>query len=115
MIVKYKILNPLIDHKKPYYDIKRNQLVIPVKTNYTYFLEASQYNPEKGIDEYFILLGKTKFDDSCRQCETNMYGKCKVRVLGELKKYILEQLEDRGNLEVEYVESGEYYDVYSIQ
>lgn len=115
MIAKYKILNPLTDHKKPYYDTKRNLLIIPIRNNYKYFLEAAQYNPDKGINEYYLLLGSNKFDDSCRPCETDMYGRCKLRVIGELKEYVLDQLEDRGNLEVEYVESGDGYDVYSIQ
>lgn len=113
-IVKYKILNPITNHKKPYYDYKRKQFIFPVKTKYKYFLEAAQFDPVINDNNYFILLGETKFDDNCRTCETDMYGKCKVRVIGALKDYILDQLEDRGNLKVEYVESGEGYDVFSI-
>ena len=113
-IAKYKILNPLIDHKKPYYDTKRRKFIFPVKVGYKYFLEAAQYNPDKGYNEYFILLGTDKFDDNCRTCEVDMYGKCKLNIIGELKDYIIEQSEDRGNLQVEYVESGEDYDVFTI-
>lgn len=113
-IAKYKILNPLIDHKKPYYDFKRKKFIFPVDIGYKYFLEAAQYNPDKGYNEYFILLGTDKFDDNCRTCEVNMYGKCKLNIIGELKDYIIEQSKDRGNLKVEYVESGEDFDVFSV-
>lgn len=113
-IAKYKILNPLIDHKKPYYDFKRKKFIFPVKVGYKYFLEAAQYNPDKGYNEYFILLGTDKFDDNCRTCEVDMYGKCKLNIIGELKDYIIEQSKDRGNLKIEYVESGEDFDVFSI-
>ena len=37
-IIKYKILNPITDHKKPYYDYKRKQFIFPVKAKYKYFL-----------------------------------------------------------------------------
>lgn len=113
-IVKYRILNPITDHKKPYYDYKRKQFIFPVQTKYNYFLEAVQFNPTTNDNDYFILVGKDKFDYNCRSCETDMYGKCKIRVIGALRDYILDQLEDRGNLKVEYIESGENYDVFSV-
>lgn len=113
-IVKYKILNPLVNHKKPYYDYKRNKFIFQVKSNYKYFLEAAQFNPEKGYNEYYILIGTEKFDDSCRTCEVDMYGKCKLNVIGELKDYIIDQTKDRGNINVEYVESCDGYDVFSV-
>lgn len=113
-IVKYKILNPVIDRNKPYYDYKINKLIIPIKQPYNYFIEAAQYNPEKGFNDYFLLLGKTKFDTNCRKCETNMYGKCKINITGEIKDYVLNQIKEKGNIDIEYIESGDYYDVFYI-
>ena len=114
-IVKYTVLNPLQDNKKPYYDIKRKQFIFPVKENYKWFLEAAQFNVVKNDNDYFILIGTNKFDDNCKKCEVDMYGKCKLRLIGELKEYVIEECNSRGNIKVEYIESTDDYDVFSIE
>ena len=107
VIVKYNVLNPHIDKKKPYYDLNKELLIFPVKSKYRHFVEASQYNKEKGVNEYFLLLGTKKFDDSCRLCEVNEYGKCKVKLKGEIKEYVKDIAAERGNIECYYVETEE--------
>lgn len=113
-ISKYQILNPLTDRKKPYYDNVRNQLVIPVKRKYKYYIEAAQYNYITTSKDYFILLGVEKFDDNCKRCEVDGYGKCRISIKGEIKEYIIDTIKDLGNITVEYQETDGLYDVFNV-
>ena len=113
-ITKYNIINHLSSTKKPYYDLKKNLFIFPVKQNYKWFVEAANFNKEKGCNEYYILLGTDKFDDDCRRCEVNQYGKCKVKLLGDIRDYVVSECVDRGNLTCDYVESCDNYDVFRI-
>lgn len=113
-ILKYEILNPAKSNKKAFYDNKKNLLYIPIKNNYRYYVECALTNEYNGSREYYILLGKAKFDDNCRLCNTDQYGRCRIKLNGELKEYIIEESKNRGNVDVEYVESDEHYDVFSV-
>lgn len=113
-ITKYNVLNPKSDRKKPYYDISKDIFYFPVKTKYRYFVEASQFNLEKNVTEYFLLLGTTKFDENCRLCEVDGYGKCKIKLKGEIKDYVKSECTERGNIECNYIETEDNYDVFRI-
>lgn len=115
VLLKFNIINPAVDKKKPYYDEKHNILIFPVKSRYNYFIQACQISPITHIKEYFLLLGAEKFDDACRKCQTNQYGKCSVRLSDEFKEYVLEECKERGNIIVEYSESENNYDIYSVK
>lgn len=114
MIPKYNIINPISNTKKPYYDFKFNYFIFPVDRKYKYFVEAANFNQTKGYMEYFIILDEKPFDENCRKCEVNMYGKCKVKLLGEIKDYVRNECRERGNIEVSYVETINSADVFSI-
>ena len=105
LILKYNLINPAIDKKKPYYDDKTKTLKFQVKSNYRYFIQATQINEVTHIKEYFLLLGTEKFDDACKKCQTNQYGKCSVSLSGEFKEFVI----------VEYTESDEGYDAYNVR
>lgn len=111
-IIKYDILNPIPDKSLPF--VNKGILYFPIDENYRYFLEASQDNAYGGKD-YFILLGKVKFSQHCRLCQTDMYKRVKLKLKGELKEYVNDVCEAKGNVNIEYVESAENYDVFSIE
>lgn len=110
-IVKYNILNPISNNKKPFY--KNNFLYIPSIGKYNYFLEASLQNEYGGVD-YYLLFGKTKFNEHCRKCITDNYGRVKINIKGSIKDYVKEECERYGNINVDYVESADDYDVFTI-
>jgi len=112
-IIKYAIIDPIPDKNKPYFDNKRNIFVIPTKTNYSWYILSYIDNGYGGVD-YYILLGKTKFNNHCRKCNTDNYGRTKIKLLGELYNYVKDTCELYGNIEVEYIESAEDYDVFKI-
>ena len=113
-ITKYNIINTLSNKKLPYYDFKTDYFIVPFKSSYRWFVEAANYNKEKGYNEYYILVSNEKFDENCRRCETNQYGKCKFKLLGEIKDYVISECNDRGNITCDYVETCGNYDVFRI-
>ena len=115
VILKYNLINPAIDKKKPHYDEKTKTLNFPVKSNYRYFVQASQIDSVTHIKEYFLLLGTEKFDDACKKCQTNQYGRCSVHLSDEFKEYVIQECKERGNIIVEYTESEDTYDVYNVK
>lgn len=112
-IIKYEVINPVIDSNKAFYDTKKQLLFIPVKTNYRYYVECA-LNNEFGGRDYYILLSRNKFDDNCRLCKTDQYGRCQIKLRGEIQSYVEEETKYRGNIEVEYVESEDNYDIFNI-
>ena len=115
-IFKYEVLNPVINNKKPFYDFKRKLLFFPVKgVSYRYYVEVARNNNKNGNREYFILLNHNKFDENCRICHIDIYGRCQIRIQGELKEYIIRESSYRGNINIEYVESTEDYDVFIVE
>lgn len=114
-IFKYEVLNPVIDNKSPFFDNKRGLFCFPLKgCNYKYYIECAVTNQENGGREYYILLSKKRFDNNCRKCHIDIYGRCQIKVKGELKDYIINETSWRGNIEVNYVESSDDYDVFSV-
>ena len=115
LILKYNLINLAIDKKNPNDKTKTKTLKFQVKSNYRYFIQATQINETTHIKEYFLLLGTEKFDDACKKCQTNQYGKCSVPLTNEFKEFVIEECKERGNIIVEYVESDEGYDAYSVR
>lgn len=113
-IYKYNIINPTTNTKKPFFDTKRGIFYIPLNKTYRYFVEAAIPHKDGG-DHYHLLLSKIKFNESCRLCNTDDYGRVKVKLKGEIKHYVEKECRDRGNVNVEYIESIDDYDVFSIE
>lgn len=113
-IFRYKIINPVKDSKLPFYDERKGILFITnIKTNYKYYIEAVIYQEDSSVD-YFLLLGKDKFDANCRLCHTDNYGRVQVKVKGQFKDFVVEECKERGNIKVEYIETIGDYDVFSV-
>lgn len=114
-IIKFEVLNPVKDTKKPFYDKVKKILFVPITKSYRYFVEVSRFNPNSGGKDYYILLGETKFDINCRLCTTDNYGRCQIKVRGELRDYVVNETDERGNITVEYQETDGNYDIYLVE
>lgn len=111
-IYKYEVLNPLTNNKKPFID-KRGFLIIPfIHKKYKYYIETARNNNSER--NYYVLLSDNKFNDNCRKCTVDDYGRLKLILRGELKEYVNTEIKYRGNINFEYVESEESYDVFEI-
>lgn len=110
-IIKYEIINPNTDKTQPYY--KQGVLYIPTDEKYKYFIETRQFD-EYGNASYYLIFGKEKFSVHCRPCRSDMYNRVKLTPKGEMRKYISELSKNNGNIVIEYVESGDNYDVFMI-
>lgn len=114
MICNYEVLNPVVDTKSPFFNIKRGLFIFPINRKYRYYIECARNNEHDGNREYFILLSNIKFDKNCRICHVDSYGRCQIKVRGEMKDFILRETKWRGNIEVEYIESTDAYDVFTV-
>ena len=115
MIYKYEILNPKRDKTKPYIN-KHEVLVIPnLKEKYRYYIEAISTNPNNLTKNYVLLLSTDKFDEQCKTCRIDDFGRLKVNIKGEFKNYIINELKSRPNINIEYLESEDNYDVYLVE
>lgn len=114
MLGPFRPINPVCDRKKPHYDSVKGEFVFPVVKRYRYYVEVAQ-DSDIGGREYYLLMSTEKFDENCRICQTDGYRRCRVRVQGELKEFIISETKDRGNLECEYEESYENYDAFAIR
>lgn len=112
-IYKYEVLNPVINNKKPFLD-KRGFFCIPLGKRYRYYVECAVNNIDTGGREYYILLSDKQFDSNCRLCIVDNYGRVKIKVRGEMKEYIVSETNWRGNIEVNYIESTDDYDVFAV-
>lgn len=114
MIYNYEILNPVTDNKQPFYDFKRGLFCFKVQKKYKYYVECARINEFNQKREYYIILGEEKFDDNCRPCSVDMYGRCKIKVQGEMKDYIVGIAEIIGNIEINYAYSQDGMDVWKL-
>ena len=113
-IYSYEVLNPVTNNKKPYINNKGIFIFNITKRSYKYYIEAA-LNKENGNREYYFLLSDTKFDNNCRKLNIDSYGRCQIKVKGEMKDFITEEIEYRGNVNVNYLESKDEYDVYIVE
>ena len=114
-LFKYDILNPVKNNKRPFFDEKKGLFYIPINAKYRYYVEAAITNQDTGGREYYILLSSIKFNEHCRLCNVDGYGRCKIKIKGEIRDYIIQETKIRGNVNVTYMETENIYDVYLIE
>jgi hypothetical protein len=110
---RYEVINPVSSNKKPFYDFKRGLFVFPCKEKYRYYVETIITTDGFGC-QYYILLSSKLFNEHCRLCKVDDYNRCKINVRGDIKDYIISETKKRGNINIEYIESYDDYDVYLI-
>ena len=113
-IYNYEIINPVVNTKRPFFNNKNGLFIFPISIKYKYYIECAITNENTGNREYYLLLSKTKFDNNCRLCNIDNYGRCQIKVRGEIKDFIIRETKFNGNMSVEYIESTDDYDIYSI-
>lgn len=111
MIYNYEILNPLPVKDKPRYSSKGELLVPNIKSSYKWYLEAARNNTKTCDREYFLLFGDTKFNHSCKRIY-NYGGIASLYITGEFKDFVDREISSRGNIEVEFVECEDDFDVW---
>lgn len=113
-IVKYEVINPVVNYKKPFLNSK-GFLVIPhIGGRYKYYVECARNNPFNYEREYYVMLSNIKFDSNCRRCKTNSYGQLTIKLRGELYDFAVAECNTRGNVKFEYMETEEGYDVFQL-
>ena len=114
MIFKYEVIDPPTNYKKPHLN-KDGALIIPnIIKNYSYYVEASLINNNIIGREYYLLLSATKFDECCRKCRVDTWGRLRLNLHGDLLAYVKSEIKRRGNVNVDYLETEDNYDVYKI-
>lgn len=111
--LRFNIVKPKIDIRKPHYEVARNRFFFPVHKNYKYYLEATSTD-ENGITTYYILVGKEEFNPNCRRCEVNGIGNCRVQLHNDVKEYITKECAERGNIIATLIDENSDYDTYII-
>ena len=114
MLTEFNIINPVPSRKSPFYNKKKGLFYFPTTIRYSYYLECTKINQVTHDIEYYILLSKTKFNENCKACHLDNYGRCQIKPAGILKEYIEKETMERGNLIMDYIESKEDYDIYNL-
>ena len=114
MIYNYEIINPVTNRKSPYLDGKGFIIAPAINKNYRYYIEVRRYNNNTLCYEYFILLSTTKFDNQCKKCRVDDYGRLKVKLGKELYDIAKEEMIATGNVSFVYNETENDYDVWEL-
>lgn len=114
-IYSYNIINPVVNKKRAWFDIKKGLIFMPTNINYRYFVECA-LNVDKLGRQYYILLSNHKFNENCRLCQVDGYGRVKIPVRGELKDYLNSNYNCNCNFNInmKLIDSYDIYDVYCI-
>ena len=113
-IYKYEVINLKKDNKKPYLDNKGFLIVPNIGKSYKYYIECLRYNPNKCYTEYFLLLSMNKFSSQCKKCRVDDFGRLKVFLRGEIKDAAERNMKNFSNVNFEYIESEDNYDVFIV-
>lgn len=116
MIAKYQVINPIPIRTKPYFN-HRGQLVIPNinPLQYKWYLEVARDNTITNDREYFLLFSTIKFDYNCCKVFKDFGGRSVIIPHGEFADYLNKEISARANVDVEYLESEDDYDVYIVK
>ena len=114
MICSYEVIAPITNRKIPYLDNKGFFIVPKISKIYNYYIEVKRYNPNKLSYEYFLLLSDKKFDNQCRKCRVDDYGRLKAKLHDELLEFASSIMSVRGNIDMNYIETQEEYDIWEL-
>lgn len=109
----YDVINTKVDKTKSWYLYKDNiifaKLTLPFKVNY--FLEATLNN--KNGKEPCIILSKDNIDTQCRRCNTDNYGRIKIKPVA-FKDYFKSIYNRDSNIKLDIIDISEDYVVIRI-
>ena len=110
----FNIEAPITNKKKPFYYKERESLVFRNEIRYNFYIECSKINEITGDKEFYLLLSNTNFNDNCRKLKRDSYGRYFARLHNEVKDYVIRETKERGNIDINYIESKDYFDIYNI-
>ena len=114
-ILNYEILNPKMDRKRPFLDKNGLFYFYTEYNKVKYYLECARINENTKQKEYYILIGENKFDKNCRICQVDNYSRCKLRPKGEIKDYIINEINERGNVDVTEIDANGLFITYLLE
>lgn len=116
MIYKYEIIKPVTDKKKPFVSNDGRFFIVPnFHTSYRWYIEVARYNTKIIDYEYFLLLSREKFDEHCRKCRLDDFCRLTVLMHDRFKEYVTNAITIKGNVDFEYVESEDNFDVWQVR
>ena len=115
-IYRYEIIGKHTNKNRPFFDKKKGLFIFKLKGNYNWWCQAKLFNNETGCYDYYLLFSKEKFCDTAFKCHKDDFGKYRLSVSDEFKDWLTEYYDiDSGNFNIEYVETINNYDVYSVE
>ena len=115
-IFKYEIIGKNTNKRRPFFDKKRGLFVCRIPGNYNWWCQARVYNEESLCYNYYLLFSIEKFCDNAKTCSRDDYGRYRLRVTDEFKEWLEKYYDvDNVNFDVNYLETIDNYDVYSVE
>lgn len=115
-IYKYEVINKQTNKDMPFFDKEKGIFVCYIDRIYNWYCEARTYNKIYDCYEYYLLFSKDKVNKDFKHCRRDYLGRYKIRPGKELNEWFNTYYNvDSGNFNMEYVETINNYDVYSIE
>lgn len=111
-IFDYNVVKKPVN-KYPRYDAVTGVFYVKLDKVYSYYVAATRLN-EKGVKEYFLIFGNTKFDDNCIKCGIDSYGRYKLKLNDDFKNFLKTMQDIEVNVNITYIESSDNYDVFLL-
>lgn len=115
-IFKYEIIGKKTNKNLPFFDKEKGIFVFCIDGIYNWYCEARTYNISYDCYDYYLLMGKDKVNIDFKHCRRDNLGRYKIRPSDELKEWFEKYYNvDSGNFDVNYLETVDNYDIYSIE
>lgn len=114
MINNYQVIAPVINKKLPYITNYGTLVVSRFHKKYKYYVEVKQYDTYADDYNYYILLSEEKFDEQCRTCRIDDYGRLFIVLHKDILEYAKAESERRGNLNFEQIDSSDEFDLWKL-
>ncbi len=110
----FQIVKRKTNKNLPYIDDKERLIIPNANKAYKYYLETVRYNPEAEDYERYILFGNKPFNENCERCTIDNYGRIKLFLSKEFKHYLVKEIANGNNIDLQYVETRDEFDVWEI-
>lgn len=115
-IFKYEIIGKRTNKRRPFFDKEKGLFVCKIRASYKWWCQARVYSREEGCYNYYLLFSKEKFCDHAFKCHRDDFGRYRLKVSDEFKEWLIMYYDvDNGNFDVNYLETVDNYDVYSVE
>lgn len=108
-VYRYSIIPKNTNRQYPRFDKSKNILYLKIDKVYKYYAEAKEVN-----DKYYLLFSNEKFDDNCKTCNIDSYGRYRLRLSNVFRDMLNNILDIDCNIKLTYVETIDSYDVFEL-